>query len=211
VLSEDSSDLGDGENFLAPYMVPKSKECLVDVGANVGAWTFLVARKGFEVYAFEPSPKAYNILNSRAKKYSGVHTFSCAIGDQDTLGRLGTSGVGICGTMDEENHCPGGGTIDVQVRRLDSLTLPKVGVIKIDTEGYEVPILNGAIETINRNHPRLVIEVHKASGRAAKTFGEELKRIEAILDGLNYSWILRHRPINLRQEMQPFVIATYSA
>ena len=52
------------------------------------------------------------------------------------------------------------------IRKLDSLRLPEVGVIKIDTEGYETPILQGAKESIQKYNPRLVIEIHKQTGKA---------------------------------------------
>jgi FkbM family methyltransferase len=206
---EAGSDMGEGENFLTPYMIPNGKKTFVDIGANVGGWSFIVALKGFEVYSFEPSPKAYSVLNERTKKFPTVQAFPYAIGDQDTIGRMGTSALSNSGTMDEENNLPGGGTINVSVHKLDSLNLKNVGVIKIDTEGYEIPILRGAKETITKFKPRLVIEVHKSTGKAASSYTEELKRIETILDGMGYSWILRYRPVTLRGEMQPFVIATY--
>ncbi|MFA7398685.1 MAG: hypothetical protein WC046_09400, partial [Candidatus Bathyarchaeia archaeon] len=90
-----SFDMGYGENFLEPYMTPKQKECFVDIGTSAGGGTFIVARKCFEVYAFEPNPKAYNILNSRAKNYRKVHVYSYTLGEQDTIGCLGTSGASI--------------------------------------------------------------------------------------------------------------------
>jgi FkbM family methyltransferase len=206
---EASSDMGDGENFLTQYMIPNSNKCFVDVGANVGGWSFIVALKGFEVFSFEPSPKAFNVLNTRSKKFPKVHAFPYAIGDQDTTGRMGTSALSNSGTMDEENNLPGGGTINVQVHKLDSMNLNNVGVIKIDTEGYETPTLRGATETMRKFKPRLVIEVHRLTGKAASTYSEELKRIENIIDGMGYSWMVRYRPVNLRGDMQPFVIATY--
>ena len=201
-----SDDVHGSEDFLREYMLPQTGTCLVDVGALVGDWTFWVARKGFEVYAFEPMPKGFNILKERSKKFPNVHPFPYAIGDKDTVGRLGFTGIGNGGTMDEEINLPGGGTIDVPVRKLDSLGIPDVGVIKIDTEGYEAPILQGAKETITKYKPVLVIEVHKETGKAARTFADEKQRIEYILKQLNYSWTEFDRQISLRGELQPFLI-----
>ncbi len=204
----DLSDYEDSgsEDFLRKYMVPPSGKCLIDAGANIGGWTFFVAKKGFEVYAFEPMPKAYNILKERAKKFPNVHPFPYAIGDKDAVGRLGYTAFGVTGTMDEEINLPGGRTIDITVRKLDSMHLSKVGVIKIDTEGYETPILYGAKETITKNKPILIIEVHKQTGKAAKTFCEEKQRIENILNSLHYGWIAYYRQISLHGELQPFLI-----
>lgn len=197
------------EDFLREYIVPQKGKCLIDVGASIGGWSFLVAKKEPEVdvYAFEPMPKAYNILKERAKGFPNVHPYPYAIGDKDTVGRLGFTAFGVSGTMDEEINLPGGGTIDIPVRKLDSIHFPEVGVIKIDTEGYETPVLEGAKETIAKNKPILIIEVHKATGKAAATFAEEKQRIGKILTKLNYNWTIYSRPISLHDEMQPFLIA----
>jgi len=200
-----SNDFGD-ENFFIDYMTPERGKCLVDVGANIGMWTFFVGKKRLEVYAFEPMPKAFNILRERAKKFPTVHAYPYALGDENTVGRLGFAALSVTGTMDEEINLPGGGTVDVPVRKLDSIQLPKVGIVKIDTEGYETPILRGAKETIAKNKPRLIIEVHRGTGKAAKTFGEEQQRIEKILSDLGYRWTVHYRPLGLH-EMQPHLIA----
>jgi FkbM family methyltransferase len=204
-VGEISDEFGD-ENFLMKYITPKPGFCLVDVGANIGMWAFFVGKKGVEVYAFEPMPKAYNVLRERAKKFPTVHPYPYALGEGDSVGRLGFAALSLTGTMDEEINLPGGGTIDVPVRKLDSIPLPKVGVIKIDTEGYETPILRGAKETISKNRPRLIIEVHQGTGKAAKTFSEEEQRIKKILSDFDYTWTEHCRPL-VSREMQPHLIA----
>ncbi|MGO8807141.1 MAG: FkbM family methyltransferase [Candidatus Bathyarchaeia archaeon] len=202
---ETSEDMG-SENFLAPYMLPEPGKSFVDVGANVGCWAFYVAKRGFEVYAFEPGPKAFSQMKERSAKYPNLHPYPYALGDTDRIGRLGFAAFDKGGVVDQEINLPGGGTVNVAIRKLDSLSLPAVGVIKIDTEGYETPILQGAKETIQKYKPRLVIEVHKQTGKAAQTFEEEKHRIEKILESLGYTWTLHCRQISLHDEMQPFLI-----
>jgi FkbM family methyltransferase len=202
---EMSEDMG-SENFLAEYMLPPQGKSFVDVGANVGCWAFYIAKRGFEVYAYEPGPKAFMQLKERAAKYPNLHPFMYALSDADRIGRVGFAAFDKGGMLDEEVSLPGGGTIKVAVRKIDSLNLPSVGVLKIDTEGYETPILEGAKETIRKFKPRLVIEVHKQTGKAAQTFEEEKQRIEKILDALGYSWTVHSRKISLHGEMQPFII-----
>jgi FkbM family methyltransferase len=202
---EISDELGD-ETFLLDFMIPQPGKCLVDIGASIGAWTFNVAKRGFEVYAYEPSPKAYEVLRERAKKYCNVHAFGYALGDKDGIGRLGYTAFGLSGTMDEEIHIPGGKTIDIALRKLDSLSITQVGVIKIDTEGYEVPILKGAKDTIQKWHPTLIIEVHQDIGEASKTFSEELNRIKNTLKEFGYNWWVHYRPNGLHDK-QPHVVA----
>ncbi|MCW4003348.1 MAG: FkbM family methyltransferase [Candidatus Bathyarchaeota archaeon] len=143
-------DFGD-ESFLTKYMVPEAGKCLVDVGASIGLWTIYVAKQGRQVYCFEPSPKAYAILKSRTQAYPNVHAYPYALGDKDRVGRLGLAAFSLSGSMDAElKGLHKGGTIDIAVRSLDSLAIPDIGIIKIDTEGYETPILEGAKGTIQK-------------------------------------------------------------
>jgi FkbM family methyltransferase len=205
-VDQESTDMGD-ENFLAPYMVPAEGKSFVDVGAATGGWSLYVAQQNRIVHAFEPSPKSFTVLTQRMKKYPNVHLYPYALGDSDSVGRLGLAASSLSGTMDAENKgLPGGGTIDIAVRRLDSLNLSNVGVIKVDTEGYEVPILEGAKSIVQKDRPRLVIEVHCGTGKACGSFREELQRIEGILRGYGYRWTVRSRQISLRDQ-QPFIIA----
>jgi FkbM family methyltransferase len=199
-------DFGD-EAFLVGYMIPEQGKCLVDVGAATGLWTLFVAKKGVQVYCFEPSPKSYTVLKRKTQAYSNVHAYPYALGDKDSIGRLGLAAFSLSGTMDAEiKGLHKGGTIDIPVRSLDSLGIVNIGIIKIDTEGYEIPILQGARATIEKDRPRLIVEVHRGTGKAAKTFAEELQRIEGILKAYGYTWVLHNRQISLR-DIQPHLIA----
>jgi hypothetical protein len=46
----------------------------------------------------------------------------------------------------------------VPVRTLDSYNFPCVDVMKIDAEGMELPVLRGGAATIQRHHPKILIE-----------------------------------------------------
>jgi FkbM family methyltransferase len=195
------------EPFLEHFMVPERGRSLIDVGANVGYWASFVAKKGIEVCAFEPSPQTFNILKETAKKYPNMHCFPYALGEKDSTARMevyANSWEG--GVMDNKVDSSANKTVDVSLRTLDSLSLENVGVVKIDTEGYEVPILAGATKTILEHKPRLVIEVHKGNGMAMQTYDDEFKRIKNFLKTIGYAWIVRYRRTSLR-EAQPFVIA----
>jgi FkbM family methyltransferase len=201
-----TDDFG-SENFLADYMVPTNGKCLIDVGASVGLWAIYAAKKGAEVHAFEPCPTAYNLLAKRAICHPNLHTYPYALGDVDATQKMTLSPYDIGAVMDQkQTQRIGAKTIDQTVRTLDSLKISNVGVLKIDTEGYEIPILKGAKKTIQKNKPLLLIEVHKDTGQAQKTFATELSRIQTLLKEYGYTYNVHYRPINLR-EMQPHIIA----
>ena len=50
--------------------------------------------------------------------------------------------------------------IEIATRTLDSFNLPKLDFMKIDVEGHEVPLLEGAIDTIDVYAPIIFIEIH---------------------------------------------------
>lgn len=154
----------------------EGKTCY-DIGANMG-YTTLILSKNFEnVYAFEPSP-IYKKLKKNVSRNKKIHTFNIAISDHD--GKLvmvkreipWKSGqlVADKGTIDD-----GWGKliakVEMDCKKIDSMDIPKPDFIKIDVEGFEIDVINGALETIRRHKPGIFIEVHSSA------IGSEIKNI----------------------------------
>jgi FkbM family methyltransferase len=203
---KESEDFGT-ELFMAKYIIPPKGLCLVDIGASVGLWTLYAGKRAVQVHAFEPSPIAYKFLTKRASSYPNVHTYPFALGEVNAVKKMSLSDFEIGAIMsDSYGRRIGEKIVDQIVYTLDSFRLEKIGVIKIDTEGYEIPILKGAQKTVERNRPLLIIEVHRKIGKASETFEAELERVLLELEDLGYSYTIHYRPTSLR-EMQPHVIA----
>lgn len=191
VFNEIKLSVLDYEDHLIPFMNPKKGSMFIDVGANRGQWSKYLFEKGFNVVAFEPNP-----LDARFIK-SGITVFTVALGDKTGnfplyLGKL--SGHDSLNPKDSEYS---GKAIIVKVRTLDSYDFKNVGLIKIDTEGYEIPILKGAKQTIEKCKPQLILEVHRP-------FKQQKKGILRILKRLGYKWIIRHKK---GKSKQPHIIA----
>ncbi len=76
--------------------------------------------------------------------------------------------------------------LEVETRTIDEYALPKVGFIKIDVEGHEVSVLEGAEKTIAQHKPNLLIECnddHQPDGRA---------KLAAWLEGHDYDGFFVH-------------------
>jgi len=172
------------EEPIKPYMVPLNNGCFVDVGANYGVWTSFVAKEGFTVHAFEPSPRPYKHLTKNA--LLNVHTYNVALGDKEAVAELNLHEASGHNSLLRKAKDFTGKTVKVQVKTLDSFKLENVGLIKIDTEGYEVPILLGARQTMLRWKPRLVIEVHSP-------IREQVIIITGILRNMGYAIITKHK------------------
>lgn len=139
----------------------------LDIGANVGLWSRDFVGSFNRVIAFEPVALFRECLehNVQGKNFE---VQPIALGDQDTQGTMII-------TEDNSGHShldPATmGTGNVPVVRLDTLNFHDVSYIKIDCEGYEYRILQGAEQTIRRCRPVIVIE-QKPHDAYSKQYGQ---------------------------------------
>ena len=188
------------EKHIQKYMVPRRNGCFIDIGANIGQWTFLLAQKGITVHAFEPSPRQYRTLKEKAANYSNIHVYPYALGDSHYTAKLNIHYSSEHNSLAKKSYDFTGHQVQIIVKTLDSFNIQNVGLIFVDTEGYEIPVLLGAKETIQKHKPRLVIEVHQP-------YKPQLQKIEDILKDLNYKWIVSrgYNKHNIRVPI-PYVI-----
>ncbi len=129
----------------------------VDIGANVGLWTRVMAVCFDRVTAFEPSPECYEAFwaNVRDRRqFDGrVTLHPYALGKEAAQITLNTKlrSTGFT-TVDEA------GDLHVEQRTLDSFDLREVDFIKIDVEGWEHNVVKGGVETIQRCKPVMIVE-----------------------------------------------------
>jgi FkbM family methyltransferase len=130
---------------------------VVDAGANVGIFTCalaqIVGESGF-VHAFEPDPSSFSVLsaNVAGNGLKGrVELNQMALGDG--VGVVMLHSAGASSFVDA-------GSVPVQVTTLDAYAehLSRLDVVKIDVEGYEPVLLQGAEETLRRLRPLLLVE-----------------------------------------------------
>ena len=140
----------------------------VDVGANAGYYTMPLSRHFTEVYAFEPVPQIYKKLcrNIEINQIKNVKTFSTAVGAVDeTLPYFVQSVVdgdrnintGLSSLTKRENFKTK--EITINVNRLDSLFLEeKISLLKVDVEGHEYQVFQGAEQIIVKQLPVIIWE-----------------------------------------------------
>jgi FkbM family methyltransferase len=157
-----------------------SKRATIDVGANNGVYAWWLSRLSAHCYAFEPNP----IFQSDIQASGRNITPSCvALSNITGTARLfipsdartGAEMTGLA-TLRDGQHGEGR-EVEVVLAPLDSFSLPPIGFIKIDVEGHEMEVLEGALATIKRDRPLLLIEAeerHKenAVGALVDWFGQ---------------------------------------
>ena len=140
----------------------------LDIGASIGLWTVPLARVaanvGATVVAIEPLPANAQWLQANLALnglLEDVVVHKCALGSSAGVARLesseiagGSAALAIAG---RPPLAPDG--VDVVVRRLDDLALPApVSFIKLDVEGLECQVLDGASSVIEADRPTILGE-----------------------------------------------------
>ena len=138
-------------------------ECAIDVGAHVGNHSIYFSHVlGLKTFAFEPNPVTFghlqaNVRNNGLTELCQVR--NAAVGSvaghvRAVPGYEGNSGMA---TVEDD---PSGA---VPLVRLDDEVLdePRIDLIKIDVEGWELDVLKGADRTLARHRPLLYIEIMK--------------------------------------------------
>lgn len=150
-----------------------------DVGANVGFHSTVACRlidpaRG-HVVSFEPlAANADQIeVNARLNNFECVRVMRLALGNHDGEARFLLSEISSRGALETTGQVPAShsGIATVQIRRLDTLMdeahLPAPDVMKIDVEGAEADVLAGAHETLMRDRPIMMIELHGTNTEVA--------------------------------------------
>lgn len=155
-------------------MLAERKGFMLDIGAYTGVYAISAAMRGSKVCAFEPNPTAakrlyenanvnrvaglVNIENRAAWNRHEILTLNLAHGNLTSAATL----------MAVRDH-----NFKVQAIPVDAYSFEDVTAIKIDAERAEIEVLEGALDTIERNLPVLLVEEldDDMNSRVDKTIG----------------------------------------
>jgi FkbM family methyltransferase len=158
--------------FLRAVEEVRPGDLLIDCGANVGAVSSVFAKTGARVHAFEPDPWSFEQLSRKLEGFRNVELHKKAVGTEDGTIRfyrssefdadpeslsLASSVNRRAGTAQEALEVQ---MIDL-VKFIDSLDA-EVGILKIDIEGAEVPLLERLFESACLQRIRYIfVETHE--------------------------------------------------
>ena len=153
----------------ASAVFPREDKACIDVGAHMGMYTVELAKKAKHVYGFECSPRSFNYycanLALRDLNYN-VTKYNVALGSPEEAAAktikylirdpLDGGGNGCSKFDSDATNVP---SIDVPITTLDSYGLTNINFIKIDVEGHEKNVLQGAVKTLEENdYPKILFE-----------------------------------------------------
>ena len=178
-----------------------TQSVILDIGANVGTYGIPLAQyfpskivHCFECQellatALELSVQKNNLsnlivhhvalsnLNNQEFQYNKI--------DYDWLANFGSFELEMPFKNSDFNGRCSSTLESVPMATIDSFNLDGVGFIKLDVEGMELKILQGAIKTIDRCQPMIVYENHKTDVESLNAFVEHIGYVQKITNGLS--------------------------
>ena len=156
-------------DFLMERVTPGTT--VVDVGANIGVFTYGFLARGANVVAIEPQSGCAAQIRAmhemgfpRSPRRGSLQVHVEAVSNQSGSAMLYVPLKN--GRMDDESaslkEAEGEAIrIEVPVRQLDDYALDNVSVIKMDVEGREIPAIEGGSKTIRRWRPIILVEIEQ--------------------------------------------------
>lgn len=158
----------EAEMALLPFLV-RPTERAIDVGGNRGTYAYRLWKLGAQVEVFEPNPHCASILASWAAGKATVRVHPVALSSRDGRAQLHVPvdehGVvhDASATVEALEPLREASLFDVEVplRTLDSFAFDRAELLKIDVEGHEASVLEGASGTLAKARPALLVEIEQ--------------------------------------------------
>ena len=177
---------------LAASLGTSNKELgIIDVGANCGDTAALMrSHAGLPILCVEGDEKLYSLLQKNLVPVPNVTLTKCYLGEKTGPMSVKIEKAGWNNTLVPST----GSDSDVQIIRLDELSHPwlakrKVGLLKVDTEGFDVPIIFGASKLLAASQPIVAFEYNRENMDA---IAEPGLRIFPYLADLGYEGLLTY-------------------
>ena len=144
----------------------KQGDIVLDVGAWIGPYTLLFSALKAITCAFEPEPEARHLLveNIKQNRLENIVVSDLAMGDYVGIAKLYQRYYWSDTMSSIVSHADAGGAYtEVNMTTIDDYCEQnnlKPALIKIDVEGYEAAVMNGARKTIGKYKPVILLEFH---------------------------------------------------
>lgn len=152
--------------------IEKNDLMIFDVGAQYGqtALEYSSRFSGSTIYCFEPFNESFNILKNNVSEYSNIKAFNIAIGDSEGVKKFNSNTFSATNsfleTHEKASDIWGKGMLDtiektdVAITTLDNFVkkngINQIDILKIDVQGYEFNVIEGAKHLISTNNIKLI-------------------------------------------------------
>lgn len=156
---------------------------VIDIGGNVGLHSVRFAQKFKEVVSFEPSLINFECLQKNCSTFDNVKLENCGLGEVEETVVISvpknTDNCGAFSIVDFKDYQLELIQERIVIKTLDSYKLSP-DFIKIDTQGYEMNVLRGAVNTIKQHKPVFLIECESKA---------QLNEVDEFLSKLGYNFV----------------------
>lgn len=158
------------------------KRSIIQAGGHVGLYPIQYSSFFDKVYTFEPNTLNFSCLRDNTANISNIIIHNVGLGKNNETVFLHTSkkNSGAHFITQESKNEKREETIDII--NIDSLNIEDCDLIHLDLEGYELPALQGAINTISKSSPLIVLETTTAMHR----YGYSEDDINEFMNSLGY-------------------------
>ncbi len=150
------------EPILKEYF--KNGRTVIQAGGNCGVYPLLYTQYFKNVYTFEPDPINFFCLNLNCQM-TNIIKFNCALGEEPDIAVMqevaeGNRGMNQVSKVNEQS------TNTVPIVTIDSFEFKDVDLIQFDLEGFEQFAIKGAVKTIDKYKPMIIMETAHNSDNA---------------------------------------------
>ena len=146
--------LHDGKIHNEVLNLCQGRKHMLDIGGNVGRWSNYYADIFEKVTAFEPADYNIECFKKNTKNKTNITLHEYGLSDKAGKGNLSVAIAEHLGSTRVHPSVDG----NIVLKTLDSHNYTDIDVLKVDVEGLEIPVLNGARKTLARCSPIIVIE-----------------------------------------------------
>lgn len=177
----------DIEETLLPFFV-RTNGIALDVGANRGIYTRIMLGRNRRVVSIEPNPDCVRVLQRVFKNNVRIIAGAASNTNGEATLRVPAGGGDGLGTIESQNLVQGAfKTVTVKTFRIDDLGLTDVTFMKVDVEGHEISVLEGAMELLKRDRPTILLEAEERHHPGA------VRSVRELLEPLNYEGFMLER------------------
>lgn len=150
-------------SFLLNKFPDVFKGTCLDIGANIGNHTLYYSKQFHNILSFEPLPINFKLLEINTHNLKNVKIFNSALGADNSIRDFFYDYRNLGGSSFNNINQDSLNKISVTTQKLDDLNLDSehITFIKLDVEGSEIDVINGAINTITKTFPIIVFEQQK--------------------------------------------------
>ena len=173
-----------GENhFLSKYLSSIKQPIIFDIGANTGSYALLCQQLNphAQIFCFEPHPQTFSLLEKQVQNNKNIQALNLALSNKlgtlllyDYQDQRNSRHATLCQGVIENIASQASINFEVKVSTVDEIIieqkLQKIHLLKVDVEGHDLQVLQGAKSAIENNIVQVIQFEFTKNNSTAKVF-----------------------------------------